>query len=65
MGQITEQDLEDMFDDALNEEGTVQVAGMEYYPSQILKKCDRIAYEYGMQDFAYALVEDGHEVEGY
>ena len=65
MGQITEQDLEDMFDDMLDEQGEVEVAGSTLYPSRILKACDPVAYRCGLNDYADALIEDGYDVEGY
>lgn len=65
MGKITEQDLEDMFDDFLDEQGEIEVAGSTLSPSRILKACDPIAYRCGLADYADALVEDGYDVEGY
>ena len=43
---------ESEFDEFLDElEGRVTVAGMEFYPSDILKSCDPIAYRCAKNDF--------------
>ena len=65
MGKITEQDLEDMFDDFIDEQGEVTVFGIQFSPSRILKECDPICYRIGMSEYADSLVEDGYDVEGY
>lgn len=63
---ITEQDLEDMFDDMLDEcYPVVKIGESEFHPSTILKECDPIAYRIGKADYADSLVSDGYEVEGY
>jgi hypothetical protein len=54
-----------MFDELLDEQGEVEVAGMMFSPSDILKKCDPIAYRIDRDNYADALVEDGYDVEGY
>lgn len=62
-----EYQVEDMFDDYLDEEGIVTVAGMEFYPSVLLKRADSIAYRTAFLDWvdAYGLDEyrPGHEWE--
>ena len=45
-------DLADQFDECLDEAGGVKVAGCTFYPSQILKECDPVAYRCGLNDFA-------------
>ena len=45
-------DLADQFDECLDEEGNIKVAGCTFYPSQILKECDPVAYRCGLNDFA-------------
>ena len=45
-------DLADQFDECLDAEGSIKVAGCTFYPSQILKACDPIAYRCGLNDFA-------------
>tara|TARA_R110001632_G_scaffold162543_1_gene280945 strand:+ start:952 stop:1263 length:312 start_codon:yes stop_codon:yes gene_type:complete len=62
---ITEQQLSEMYDEALDSEGTVVVAGLEYYPSNILEAVDPIAYFVGRDDYASSLASDGYIVENY
>ena len=45
-------DLQDQFDECLDEAGSIKVAGCTFYPSQILKACDPIAYRCSLNDFA-------------
>ena len=43
---------ESEYDDFLDEiEGSVTVAGMEFYPSDILKSCDPVAYRCAKNDY--------------
>ena len=63
---ITEYDLEEMYADMLDDcYGVVEVAGITYDTSRVLKDTDPIAYRVGMDDYASSLMEDGYEVEGY
>ena len=39
------------FDDMLNESGPVVIAGQEFYPSDILKEMDPIAYDNMFMDY--------------
>ena len=58
--------LEEMYDDMLDEVfGTVEVAGMTYDTSVLLKNADPIAYRVGMAEYADSLMSDGYRVEGY
>ena len=57
-------DLADQFNECLDEAGSIEVAGYNYYPSQILKKCDPIAYRCGLNDFADSYF-DKEETEEY
>ena len=57
-------DLADQFDECLDEEGSIKVAGCTFYPSQILKKCDPIGYRCGLNDFADS-VFDSEDTEEY
>lgn len=41
----------DEYDDALNCEGDIQVAGLTFSPSQIIKEMDPTAYRCGMNDY--------------
>ena len=46
------------FDELLDCDGTVMVAGMEFYPSDILKNCDPIAYSIGVNEYIDSMIED-------
>ena len=39
------------FDDMLNESGPVVIGGIEFYPSDILKEMDPIAYDTNFNDY--------------
>ena len=44
-------ELKQIFDEALDESwGTFKIADMTFYPSQILKECDPIAYRCSLSD---------------
>ncbi len=63
---ITEYDLEEMYKEMLDDcYVVVEVAGITYDTSRVLKDTDPIAYQVGMSDYASSLMEDGYEVEGH
>ena len=63
---ISQYELEQMYDEMLDEVcGVVEVAGMSYDTSRLLKNADPIAYQVGMHDYADSLMSDGYRVEGY
>lgn len=62
--EISEEEAEERYDDWLDCEGTVKVGGLEFYPSNILEKCDPIAYRCGFSDFTDVLLDDHILVEG-
>ena len=39
------------FDSYLDDDGSVNVCGMEFYPSDILKSCDPVAYRCAKSDY--------------
>lgn len=49
------------YDESLDSEGAVNVCGMEFYPSDILKNCDPIAYRCGKNDYADSLDKEDQE----
>lgn len=57
-------DLGSLFDESLDEAGSIAVAGCTFYPSQILKECDPIAYRCGLNDYA-DLMFDKEETDEY
>ena len=56
-----EQAYEEMLDDVY---GTVEVAGMTYDTSVLLKNADPVAYRVGMADYADALMIMDDELDG-
>lgn len=50
--ECTAIDREKRFDEALDSEGDIQVAGLTFSPSDILKNCDETAYRCGVNDYA-------------
>lgn len=65
MATITESQLEEMFEESLNEGDEVKIGTLTYLPATVLKAVDPIAYRTGLSDYADSLARDGHEVEGY
>jgi hypothetical protein len=63
--EISESEAEERYDDMLDSEGTVKVGGLEFYLSNILEKCDPIAYRCGFSDFTDYLLDDHILVEGF
>jgi hypothetical protein len=55
-------DNEDEYDEALDEQGTVSVGGLEFYPSKILSECDPVAYRCGHTDFNDSLITEQNEL---
>lgn len=61
MEMYTERDLQDMFDDILNDsEETVVCCGLEFDPADILKTMDPIAYRCAFGDWLDAGIADEH-----
>jgi hypothetical protein len=58
MIRMNENDAYNRFDDMLNESGSVIVAGQEFYPSDILKEMDPIAYRTYFNDYMDAIGVD-------
>ena len=48
----------EMFEDALDCEGPVMVAGIEFCRSTILRECDPIAYNCYLNDYIDSLMDD-------
>jgi len=62
---ITENTLKEMFEELLDSEGTVKVAGREFLPSEILLEVDPTDYRTRLSDYADSLERDGYIIEGY
>ena len=58
------QEIIDMFEDSLNTEGSVFIAGIEFDRAYILKEMDPIAYDVELSAFADALGYDEDEDDG-
>ena len=51
--------IEDMFDEMLDETyPVVKIGELTFYPSQILKQCDPIAYRIGVSEYEDSTEED-------
>ena len=58
--EVYESDVECMFADMLDEcHDVVNVAGLEYDPSRVLREVDPVAFRCGMLDYWDSLVQDG------
>jgi hypothetical protein len=65
MELVTESLARDMYDEMLNDIYDVTViGGSKFYPSQILREMDPIAYQCGFNDYVDSLVESEICVEG-
>ena len=53
-----ESDLQERYDDMLDEEGPVTIGGLEYSVSRVLQEVDPIAYRCGMADYRDTLEWD-------
>ena len=62
---ISEEELYESFDDALDQHDPFKIGSLTFYPSQVLKNCDPIAYNIGVDEYADNIAQDGTFVEGY
>jgi hypothetical protein len=63
---MSESEAKDNYDAFLNDcYDVVTIGYSEFYPADILKNCDPIAYRCGFADYADSLAEEGIQVEGY
>lgn len=61
---LTRLEVEEMFDEALDEGELIRIGNLTYLPSQVLKNTDPIAYNEGVWDFADWLAsENEYEIE--
>ena len=51
-------EAEELYREALDETGPVEVSGMKYDVSHVLKSVDPIAYRCGFNDFADSLTDE-------
>ena len=50
--------MSDSYDEILDCDGDVTVAGMQFAPSDIIKSCDPIAYRIGVNEYIDSQIED-------
>lgn len=62
---ITEDELHDSFDDALDQHDEIKIGSLTFSPSQVLRNCDPIAYRIGVEEYADMIAQDGTFVKGY
>jgi hypothetical protein len=43
--------LAELYDEILDEQGAFEIGIYKFFPSEILKKCDPVAYHQGLIDF--------------
>jgi len=53
------EDFSEQYDDMLDEMGDVEIGGLSYAPSHVLKRVDAIAYRTGLLDYVDSLERDG------
>lgn len=53
----TDEEIEDMYREALDEQGNIRIGSLTYAPSQVLEAVDPIAYRVGLSDYASFLDE--------
>tara|TARA_R100000963_G_C4556796_1_gene47345 strand:+ start:122 stop:391 length:270 start_codon:yes stop_codon:yes gene_type:complete len=56
--QYSQADLEDMFDEMLDEEGEIHIGSLTYSKSWALKQLDPTAYRIGVGELEDSLMED-------
>jgi hypothetical protein len=61
---ISEAEAVERYEDILDSEGPLTLAGMSYARSYVLREIDPVAYRCGFNDFVDSLTEDGIYVEG-
>lgn len=62
---ITDEQLEECFDDALDQQDIIKIGSLTFSPSKVLRLCDPIAYRIGLDEYADIIAQDGTFVEGY
>ena len=62
---LTEDELEESFDDALDQQGDIKIGSLTFSPSRVLHQCDPIAYRIGLDEYADMIAQDGTFVKGY
>jgi hypothetical protein len=63
MAKYTEEEVEEMFCDSLDEAGDIVIGSLRYSPSHVLKSVDPLAYEIGIDEYADFLGANEEEEE--
>ncbi len=50
--------IEQYYDELLDEQGVIEIGIYKFLPSEVLKKCDPVAYDQGLLDFEDYLREN-------
>lgn len=56
--KISEREIEEQYNDALDDCGMIKIGILEYAPSLVLKSVDPTAYRCGLADYIDFLLED-------
>ena len=54
----SDEQIEEMYCEALDEQGLISIGTLQYAPSEVLRKCDPIAYSVGLSEFEDFLSEE-------
>jgi hypothetical protein len=60
----SDEDIEEMYKEALDEMGEVKLGNLTFSPSRIIKELDPIAYRVGLNEYEDMLMEDFEYDEG-
>ena len=60
----SDEDIEEMYKEALDEMGEVKLGNLTFSPSRIIKELDPIAYRTGLGEYEDMLMEDFEYDEG-
>lgn len=55
---MKQHDIIEMVNDLLDEQGEVAIGNLTFYPSQILKECDPIAYRITINEYIDNMISD-------
>lgn len=65
MKTITDEKAYEMYDNFLDEMGTVEISNLKYNASRVLKELDPTAYNCGFTDYVDSLLDSDVRVEGH
>lgn len=60
----SDEDIEEMYKEALDEMGDVKLGNLTFSPSRIIKELDPVAYRVGLNEYEDMLMEDFEYDEG-